>query len=463
MKMKSRFLRILTAGIILTGSFIANSCSAQVSKDTLRVMVYNVLGFGQANPTYNCQAPAQTDNPPLYADLKAIVHFANPDIIGLDKMQCVQTSDTDYNGVSSVHFPDTVIADCLDAAYPGRYNFAPFTDYSDCKGGSSELVFYDQTKLVWMSTTAMDYGQEDFDMFKFYYNTYLNNSEDTTYLYVILCHTISGSTENSGRDGEDSVVMNKLRTMFTTLPNLIYMGDFNTRTSTEEGYSYITQTTDANYIMDDPPFHPDGHLAYPDDWHSGNADQAYFTTTTRTAAIPNACGVTGGAKDWYDHIFLSPWIVNGTNNLTYVRNSYRTIGNNGNRAGINVNDSTTSGKNLSAPSSVLNAMFNFSDKYPVEVTLAVNPSLSLKNIENNPGSIKINDPVENELVIHFAPFLEGQDVTMDVYDVCGRNLNKSTFNVSSSTMYNHIPLTPGVYFIRFNSGGYSTTLKVIKE
>jgi hypothetical protein len=256
--------------------------------------------------------------------------------------------------------------------------------------------------------------------------------------------------------------MNNLKAMFSSLPNVIYMGDFNTHASNEPGYEYLTQSGDTSFTFDDPPFHPDGKLTYPDMWHSGNSNQAYFTTTTRATTEPNSCGTTGGAKDWYDHILLSPWIVNGTDNVTYLSNSYATIGNNGNRAGISVNDSTTHGKNTSAPDDVINALFEFSDKYPVEVTLLVNPLLAVKNIQTVPGSIKVNNPVENNfMTIHFADFLKGQNITMNMYDVCGRELFQSTFSITGSVMSKSILVAEGVYFVNFKAVGYTTTQKVI--
>jgi hypothetical protein len=427
----------------------STSSSAQVSKGTLRVMAYNTLDFN------GCQGEATAT---IYAELRDIIQFANPDIAGLDKLQCVQTSATDNNGLSSYTFPDSVISECFNS----NFSYCPFTDASDCNDGNSSILFYNHNKIGYLSTTVLYSGQEDIDLYKFYYNQWFSGSTDTTFLYVVLCHTISGSA-SAGRDNQDSTVMNKVRAMFPHTPNLIYMGDFNTRNSSEPGYAYITQTSDTNYVMDDPSFYPDGHLSYPDDWSSSNTDQAYFTTSTRTSTLPNSCGTTGGAKDWYDHIFLSPYIVNGTNNLTYVRDSYKTIGNNGNRAGLNVNDSVTYGFNTSAPDDVIDALFNFSDKYPIEVTLAVNPILGTKNIQSNPGSIKVNNPVENSLVIHFDSFLNGQIVAMGVYDVCGRLINQATFNVTNSIISKDISLTPGVYFIHFTSGGYSTVSKVVKE
>jgi hypothetical protein len=453
MKLKLKISGIALVGFLACNLFHSDVCNGQ-KQDTIRVLTYNVLGWESQT---GCQGP----NVPLYAYLDTIAQFANADIMGLDKLQCVKTSASDVNGLSSPYFPDSIIYYSLDKAFPNRYAWCPFTDLSRCLGGSSQIVFYDQNKLGYISTTPMYYGQEDFDMFKLYYKQWFGSSNDTTFLYVILCHTISSGTTDTGRDGEDSIVMNNVRAMFTHTPNLIYMGDFNTRESDESGYAYITQTSDTNYVMDDPPFHPDGHLTYPDIWHSGNSNQAYFTTTTRETTLPNSCGTTGGAKDWYDHILISPWIVNGEDNITYVRNSYKTIGNDGNRAGISVN----TGTNNSAPPPVINSLFNFSDKYPVEITLAVNPVLSVKNIQSSPGSIKVNNPIgqNNNMIIHFATFLNGQNVSMAIYDVCGRNLGESVINVSSSVINKNISLTPGVYFIHFSSGGYTTTLKVVEE
>lgn len=444
--------KLTSAIIIASGFFILNSiaCSAQASRDTIRVMAYNTLGFSY---TDGCQGAI----PPLYADLKAIFQFAKPDIMGLDKMACTDSSASDHGGISPYYFPDTVISECLDS----NYSYCPFTDMSGCTDGDGSILFYNHTKLAYLSTTLLYSGEEDIDLFKLYYNEWLNGGADTTYFYVVLCHTISG-TSSAGRDNQDSTVINKLKNMFSNMPNLIYMGDFNTHNSGEPGYEYITQTdANANFIMDDPCFHPDAKLTYPIGWQTDpSACAAELTTTTRETTEPNSCGTTGGAMDWYDHIFLSQSLVNGTNNITYVRNSYTTIGNDGNRIGVSVN----TGTNLSAPSNVLNALFNFSDKYPVEVTLAVNPVLAVKNIQPEQGSIKVTNPIaDNNMILHFAPFMNGQNITMDIYDVCGRDLCKSTFVVNSSVINKTISFAPGVYILHFTSGGYSTTLKVVKE
>jgi hypothetical protein len=201
----------------------------------------------------------------------------------------------------------------------------------------------------------------------------------------VVNHTQSGSS-SSTRDNQLQQEMAALRAMFTTFPNLINMGDFNTAVSEEAGYQSIITSTDSNTLLYDPPFYPDKVLQYPGNW-STNPTQSpsYLTTTTRSSATyPNSCGTGGGAKGWYDHLFVSPWLISGSNYMRYIPNSYQTIGNDGNRVGVDIT-STSPVVNTSAPATVLQALFEFSDKYPVTVKLLVQTNRNGYS-PANPGS-----------------------------------------------------------------------------
>lgn len=453
MKIKRLPPGLLVAGFFTFCFFRLIPCTGQYN-DTIKVMAYNTLAFGPGS----CQTPGSGQVSTAYPYLKAIIQYANPDIVGLDKMQCVKVTAGDA-GISPISFPDTVISECFSPTF----SYCPFTDISGCSDGDGTVVFYNTAKLGYVSTTNLYYGTEDIDLYKLYYkDPFLPATHDTTYLYVVPCHTISG-TSSTGRDSQDTTIIGKLQRMFGSMPNLIYMGDFNTHNSGEPGYAYITQTNaNTNFIMDDPDFHPDAILNYPINWNSNpSAAAKELTTTTRSSTVPNSCGTTGGAKDWYDHILLSQWIINNTDYISYIRNSYTTIGNDGNRVGVSVN----TGTNTSAPANVISAVFNFSDKYPVMVSLGVtNHPLGINNILGKQGSIRATNPVlNNSIILHFASFMNGQNVTMDIYDVCGRDLYTSAFAINSSTIIKDVSLAPGVYLLHFTSGGYATTLKIIKE
>ncbi|MDB5139895.1 MAG: hypothetical protein JWR12_1811 [Mucilaginibacter sp.] len=71
--------------------------------------------------------------------------------------------------------------------------------------------------------------------------------------------------------------------------------------------------------------------------------------------------------------------------MSYVHNSYQSVGNDGNRMGKDIN--STNPVNASAPAAVLNALWQFSNKYPVSLKLSVKA--------NRTGG-SIADPVERK-------------------------------------------------------------------
>ncbi|HTA84162.1 MAG TPA: T9SS type A sorting domain-containing protein [Bacteroidia bacterium] len=439
--------------------------SSTYGQDTLRVMTYNVLHYGDG-----CQG----SNTFLHSQLKTIVEYTNPDILGLVKAQAIKVTPTDNNGVSPYGFADSIATFALNAAYPSKYNYCPLTNYS--ASNDMDVLFYNQNKLGFVSVTSLCTLSEDFNLYKlFYKDPYLNTTHDSTFLYVILNHTVSG-TSPTGRDQQDTVIINELKTAFYHLPNLISMGDFNTHSSLETGYQRYTNASDTSFLFYDAPFNPDNKLTYPLNWESTpNLCPGYLNTTTRaSASIPNSCGTNGGAKDWFIHIFFSGWMVKNTDFIKYINNSYTTIGNDGKRLGISENDSVTNGKNTSAPSNVINAIFQLSDKYPIMLSLAVsydslgngpvNPVNGVATINSPLWNVSINNPVHDNMTIHFSDNLIGKKAIISLYDVCGRCiLANKEYLVNEAELQLQDKVTSGLYFLRVQIEHCSTVLKIIKQ
>ena len=324
--------------------------------DTINVMAYNVLGYGDG-----CQGSTAI----LDGYLETIVQYTEPDLLSCEKM-----GDFPPTSVVPVNFADDITTNALNAAFPGKYAYATPTNLTSADNMS--VLFYNKQKLTFVKTETIETYITDINLYKLYYNDpNIAITHDTTFIYVLVNHTQSGSS-SATRDIQVTTEMQDLRAKFAYLPNLINMGDFNTHNSLEPGYQAIVTSPDTATKMSDPPFSPDKSVKYPAIWESNTSSYAsYLTTTTRAlASIPNTCGTGGGAKSWYDHIFISPWLVNGTNYMKYISNSYKTIGNDGNRIGHNIND-VTPVVNSSAPAAVINALFQFSDKYPVTIKLLV--------------------------------------------------------------------------------------------
>jgi len=337
--------------------------------DTLKVMAYNVLNYGDM-----CQGSTAT----LNGYFKTIIQYATPDLLSCEKMNSFPISSTLPDNLA-INIRDSV----LNIDFPDRYSFATPTDVS---GGGMSVLFYNKQKLTFVKTETLYQYITDFDLYKLYYNDpNLAITHDTTYIYVVVNHTQSG-TPSTTRDQQVSTYMATLRAKFACFPNLINMGDFNTANSYEAGYQSVITATDSTQRMSDPPFYPDQTVKYPAEWEDNASSYAsQLTTTTRAlATVPNSCGTSGGAKSWYDHIFISPWLVKGSNYITYIPNSYNTIGNDGHRIGVDINSSTPQ-VNISAPAAVINALWQFSNKYPVTVKLLV---------KANRNAYSTADPVE---------------------------------------------------------------------
>lgn len=431
-------------------AIICCEVKASAQTDTIRVMAYNVLNYGQ-------YPLCQGANSIYHGYLKTIVQYTNPDILGLEKMGSIPTSPTDFHGNAPHGFGDSVLQYALNAAYPDRYAYCPFTNVSQADNMS--VLFYDKNKFGFVAITSTYPNITDFNTYKLYYkDPALSTTHDTTFLYVVLNHDQSGSSNDNVRGGQIAGEMARISHHFMHLPNMINMGDFNTRSTLEPCYQTLTAPADTNFRFYDPPFFPDQHLTYPINWDSNPTSvAAYLTTSTRSSSIdPNTCGTSGGGKSWYDHLFISPWIVNNTNYIQYIPNSYRTIGNDGHRLGLSIKANT----NASAPADVIEALFQMSNKYPVMVDLAissnttgnspVDPEVVAQGVEliNNTRYISMVNPVTNNIILHCSDNMSNQVIRVFCYDVYGRMQMNIEATANSTGVSIPCSFKTGVYFIK---------------
>lgn len=327
---------------------------AAQTNDTLVTMTYNLLLYGD-----NCQGDEITQR----TYLRKIIHTIQADLAGLVKLYPIQRYPGDFSGYHPHEFIDTLLHSVFDM---NGKNFKAATFTNEARGSDINVLFYNANKLTFKQTEVLVVENTDFDLYSFYYNDpNLSTHNDTTFLYVILLHTESGD-DASTRNDQIYKLVQKLHWRLSYLPNLIILGDFNTRNSEEDNYYRLTREIDSNFCFYDPPFSVDNKLKYPNYWDKNDSMSIWFTTSTRQFSNqPNSCGTSGGAKDWYDHILFSNWIKNNLNYISYVSNSYQTFGNDGLRKGISINDSTSHGKNLLISSEISNAMYYLSNKYPV--------------------------------------------------------------------------------------------------
>src|ERR1700748_3497767 len=175
---------LITAAVL---SFSGYNATAQ--NDTLKVMAYNVLNYG-----FDCQGPVA-----LYHQyLKTVVDYVHPDILTLEKMAFIPMYPGDIDGKAPAGFGDSILLYALNADTSGKFAYAPFSNNAGADNMS--MLFYNQQKIGFAGVTFNYSNVTDFNCYKlFYKDPNLSETHDTTFLYIIPNHDISGSAQVADR------------------------------------------------------------------------------------------------------------------------------------------------------------------------------------------------------------------------------------------------------------------------
>lgn len=455
-----------STSLLMATSFMVGGHKTSAQNDTVKVMAYNVLDYG-----FDCQGPVAG----YHQYLKTIIDYTQPDILTLEKMASIPMYAGDISGKAPVGFGDSILAHVLNVVVSNKFAYAPFSNNAGASNMS--MLFYNSQRFGFAGIVFNYSNITDFNCYKlFYKDANLSLTHDTTFLYIIPNHDISGSTNVSQRAEQITGYMSLIQQHFSHLPNMISMGDFNLRYTIEPLYQTLTALPDSNFRFYDPPFFPDNKFSYPANWDINPAAYSgYLTTSTRAlATAPNSCGTSDGGKNWYDHIFISPWLVNNSDYIHYVPNSYRTIGNDGHRVGISANDNT-SNVNNSAPTEVIEAIYQMSNKYPIMMDLIITPDSngispaspelhSITDINNTTikdKKISIVNPVNDQLSIYISNDFIGRKMQLHCFDNFGRMILSKEITMTGNNVKIPLNTLPGIYFISIamdNSVVYKSVL-----
>lgn len=187
---------------------------------------------------------------------------------------------------------------------------------------------------------------------------------DNTF-YVYGTHLKAGSTASDQSDRAAAAAL--IRTDANGLAagaRILLAGDMNLYTSSEAAYGSFTgsQANDNGRVND---------IRNPSlvvqNWSLNSTFRFFHTQSPRTVAPPgqNDGGVLGGLDDRFDFIFVSPGLMTGIG-MSYITNSYREYGQDGNRFNQAVNNPLPNGNVSNA---IADALYFASDHLPVLLEL----------------------------------------------------------------------------------------------
>lgn len=314
-----------------------------LSQDTLNVMHYNLLYYGVNNGTCN-----QTSNSYQVKNqnLRILMNYFTPDILTLNEIS------------PNVTYHQSLLTNVLNTDGRTFYKLAPISNYS----GSNiiNLVAYNSAKIEVSKMFSLTTGIRDINIYKMFYKyADLGLTGDSIFLYVVVAHLKAGTAtaDKAQRAVETQTLMEFLQSQ-NIYGNVTFSGDFNLTGSSEEAYQNLISWPQPDFRFVDP-------VDAPGNWSNNSAFSHVHTQSSREE--PYGCGATGGLDDRFDFILASMELMNGSQQVTYINNSFKTIG----QDGLHYNKSVNFLPNASAPVEVLNALYEISDHLPVVMKLKV--------------------------------------------------------------------------------------------
>jgi len=418
--------------VFLCFFFFAITLNAQ---DTIRVMVYNLLYYGEyfSNCTANNNNPDNKD-----ANLRTILPHDLPDIFVVNEMS------------RSAYFQQRIIDSVLHKV-SGRV-YARAVSYNLADQNIVNMMYYNTHKLVLHSQAVMQTITRDIDLYKLYYKSPDLSEGDTAFIHCIAAHLKAGSS-----GGDQQTRRNQINNVMAWLQNnsqphnFLFMGDFNVQSVQEESMQALLYGQNIPFRFYDP-------VDQLGTWNNNPDFALYHTQSTQTSGD---CHSGGGLDDRFDFILASADIMQGNKKVRFVEGSYRTLG----QDGLHFNNSLLGSPfNSSAPFGVIEALYQNSDHLPVLLSLAIDQSPAVSFIPFLPGiSFSYNNPVDDILSIHLKGLDPGTTYQVNIYSALGEHIASQSDSLNDKPVqinFSHQP--KGIYLVEFKMLQFSRVLKVVK-
>ena len=410
--------------------------SAVFAQDTVKIMQYNLLNYGNTT-TYCTTTNNNINDKDTY--IREIIGYIQPDILAVEEIF----------GINSV--VENLLNNALNQDGRTYYQNAFLTNYS----GSDlcNMLYYDARKFTLYGQNAIATSLRDINIYTLYYNSPdLDVLSDTVFLNIIVMHLKAGSNASDLqiRDDMTSLLMDYLNTNNMTGNNLA-VGDFNVYTSSEAAFQNLVNYSNASLRFYDPV----NRLG---EWNNNSTFANYHTQSTHSN--DNGCHASGGLDDRFDFILISNEIKNDLFKVKYVTGSYTTIAQDGNHYNGGLLDAPT---NYSVPSTVLTSLYENSDHLPVTLQLRINqtPALGIEQQSASKSiSFTVNNPASDNIHIEFGYHRLPLDIQL--FSIPGQPVIKTTaesFTIKKDIDIQHLPA--GIYFLKISDGQHISTKKIL--
>ncbi len=423
--------------LILLVVFVQSS----VAQTRFKTMFLNLLEFSTS-----------LDSRQRTPHIKTILDDVNPDLFMVCELMNEPGSELLYEEAILPHNASFSKADFVTSQSPAT--------------GLHQMVYYNSDKLELTASTVIPTDTRDINHYTFLLLTE-TSADNPLYLDVFVTH-LKASTGDDNR-AKRLASATKFVEALNSLPtdrHVLFSGDFNFYTSNEEGYQSIINPNNA-IVMVDPinrpcPEFPNDGVDY---FNTTNYNATYFwnndsfqdihTQSTRTtnSGLIDDDGATGGMDDRFDFIMLSN-NFNTSNDLYYVDDSYKAIGNNGNCYNSYANNTNCSGD---FSQDLRDAVIEASDHLPVVLEIETRDDALSTTETSNSVSIIDSNFITNELQLNFNTV---NVRNIYIYNQLGQLISDTDVNTTKVTLDINY-LAKGLYFLRTDK--HQRAIKFIKK
>jgi hypothetical protein len=303
--------------------------------DTATIMYYNVLNY-----------PGSTGSRVQY--FRKINQYIKPDFIAI----CELVSDAGAN---------TLLQQGLNVYGETKYQKAAFTAGPDV----NNMLFYNSEKYTLYSQDTIGTALRVINEYVLYYKLQ-QPATDTIFFYLYVAHLKASAGNEQQRLAEVMHFKSHVNSK-PNIENMIFGGDLNFYNALQEP-AYSALINEGIYPLNDVL--PAGN------WHDNASFAGIHTQSPRTAQFGG--GATGGMDDRFDFMLFTDDILSGSNNVSYINNSCKAFGNDGQHFNAALTDSPV---NTSLPDSIIQAIYNMSDHLPVISKFIIQPNIAQQNYE----------------------------------------------------------------------------------
>jgi len=400
-----------------------------LSQDTLKVMHYNLLNYGNITSYCNSSNNSITAK---NAALRKIIAYASPDVFTVNEI----------SDLGAYH--EMLLDSVFDVVFPGRYTRAGFSN-----GNGSSIVndlYYDLYRVLLTNVNGIYCDIRDADAYQLAVLPSIPGA-DTASLLCVVTYLKAGSdvSDEQDRAGMVSDILNWLSNTGRTGNNLL-LGDLNLKSSYEPAWYNLTQFPDMSVRFYDP-------VNALGEWYNNDLFRELHSQSTHSYS--NNCAAGGGLDDRFDFILAGRSLLEGTLGLQYASGSYTVLGQDGNRLNGSVHDPV----NTAVPQDVAEALYAMSDHLPVMVGLRhgagtgwEEPLYGRMWVEAGmPGSLCIRSNIP------FTPTF------VSCHTADGRCVWSGDLVPGETAFTVPRQLAPAFYVLRLNSAGRQMALKAVVQ